>query len=926
MSTSGSGLESPMPPRADLNTGQVFRHRPDRPEHLQYSQHRPMPVVPPGPPLPTQPESGIPPLPRSGGQRPPGPRNRIDPNQIPSPVVVHEQDCEVFENEAFRTCQFLTSKNLTLAGETLSSSQVPLSLTDYVAIDEGNCTPRFIRATTYSFPETEELARAAELPLGLIVQPLAELGQGEGECVPLADFGEDPTGPPRCSGCRGYINPCCTFTDGGQRFRCNLCGKPSDVPSAYFCHLDMSGRRLDHYHRPELCRGSVDFIVNKEYWVQDESSQSRTPKPMKYLFAIDVSWSSIKSGMLKEVTRYIKRVLFEESIDNNEDDTDATGLRHSSNGFGKRKFTEGGEVGFVTFDRIVHFYNLKGGLEQAQMLVVPDLEDMFVPIGEESLFVNPQDSKVIIENLLDSLPSMFEENQIIESAIGGPVQAALSSLRKLGGQVNVFLTSLPTIGPGALKQREETKLYNTDKEHTLFNPSNPWYRQVAEECSLAGIGINLFLFPSQYIDVATLSVLSGITGGEVFFYPRFTPQRDGCKLESQIRRVLTRETACSVTMRIRCSNGVRVSEYFGSFLQRNVTDLEFGNIDSDKAIAAIVKLDGRSESKSEVHFQCALLYTSSNGQRRVRCHNLTIPVTSIMGNVFRSADMDATITAVTKQYITQASQSPLKEVRATLTESCVKVLLAYRKHCASSTSPGQLILPESFKLFPLYSLGLMKTKALKGGNVSSDVRTYYMRYLRSMGAGATLLMIYPRMVPIHQLSDEVGSINPNNGRLKLAPLMRASYLRMEPDGAYLLENGDVMLLWLGNSVSPQIINDLFGVRSLEELEPTKNYRIPRLNTKLSEQVRTLMKHYNAHKGEIGNCLMICRQNVDSSELEFANLLVEDQNNDAMSYVDYLCFVHKQIQNELSSSGGGEIKSFDNSGSNFDPSSLWRAAW
>jgi protein transport protein SEC24 len=73
--------------------------------------------------------------------------------------------------------------------------------------------------------------------------------------------------------------------------------------------------------------------------------------------------------------------------------------------------------------------------------------------------------------------------------------------------VNIFLTSLPTIGPGGLKQREDTKLYNTEKESTLFNPADPWYRQVAEECSLAGIGINMFLFPSQYIDVATISQL-----------------------------------------------------------------------------------------------------------------------------------------------------------------------------------------------------------------------------------------------------------------------------------------------------------------------------------------------------------------------------------------------------------------------------------
>lgn len=44
-------------------------------------------------------------------------------------------------------------------------------------------------------------------------------------------------------------------------------------------------------------------------------------------------------------------------------------------------------------------------------------------------------------------------------------------------------------------------------------------------------------------------------------------------------------------------------------------------------------------------------------------------------------------------------------------------------------------------------------------------------------------------------------------------------------------------------------------------------------------------------------IRIVRQQLDM-ELDFANLLVEDKNNEQMSYVDYLCAVHRQIQNEV----------------------------
>ena len=72
---------------------------------------------------------------------------------------------------------------------------------------------------------------------------------------------------------------------------------------------------------------------------------------------------------------------------------------------------------------------------------------------------------------------------------------------------------------------------------------------------------------------------------------------------------------------------------------------------------------------------------------------------------------------------------PLRDIRKNLSDRCNKVLLMYRKHCAPAvqagqvrwytiiqlvTHQGQLILPEGFKLLPLYTLCMLKTKSLKG--------------------------------------------------------------------------------------------------------------------------------------------------------------------------------------------------------------------
>ena len=76
--------------------------------------------------------------------------------------------------------------------------------------------------------------------------------------IPLVNPGDE--GPIRCTRCKGYINPFCTFTDGGRRFICSLCQFASDVPNSYFCNLDMAGRRMDLETRPELMYGTCEYV------------------------------------------------------------------------------------------------------------------------------------------------------------------------------------------------------------------------------------------------------------------------------------------------------------------------------------------------------------------------------------------------------------------------------------------------------------------------------------------------------------------------------------------------------------------------------------------------------------------------------------------------------------------------------------------
>lgn len=144
--------------------------------------------------------------------------------------------------------------------------------------------------------------------------------------------------------------------------------------------------------------------------------------------------------------------------------------------------------------------------------------------------------------------------------------------------------------------------------------------------------------------------MSGVTGGETFFYPNFHSPRDLLKLSKELAHAVTRETGYQALMKVRCSNGLQVSNYHGNFLQHTFgADLEIGSIDADKALGVLFSYDGKLDPKLDAHFQAALLYTSANGQRRVRCVNVVAAVNEGGMETMKFIDQDAVVNIVAKE-------------------------------------------------------------------------------------------------------------------------------------------------------------------------------------------------------------------------------------------------------------------------------------
>lgn len=357
-------------------------------------------------------------------------------------------------------------------------------------------------------------------------------------------------------------------------------------------------------------------------------------------------------------------------------------------------------------------------------------------------------------------------------------------------------------------------------------------------------------------------------------------------------------------MKVRCSNGLQISAYHGNFIQHTFgADLEIGVIDADKAIVTTFTYDGKLDAKLDAHFQSALLYTTTSGQRRVRCCNVIASVSDNAAACMKFVDQDAVYSILAKEASTRlaTTSATLKDVRNFLTERTIDVMSCYRKNLSSQGHPpGQLIMPEKLKEFCMYMLGLIKSRAFKGGSETSDRRVHDMRMLRSMGAMELSLYLYPRMIPIHNLEPEDGFPDAQTGHLKLPPSTRASFARVDPGGVYIVDGGQQLLIWFHAQTSPNLLADLFGEdkTSLASLDAYTS-SLPVLQTHLNAQVRNILEFLRSLRGSKGLTIQLARQGIDGAEYEFARMLVEDRNNEAQSYVDWLVHIHKGVQLEVS---------------------------
>ncbi|KAJ7659752.1 CPII coat sec24 protein [Mycena polygramma] len=660
--------------------------------------------------------------------------------------------------------------------------------------------------TLKAIPKSEPLLHDSKLPLGLIISPHRTLADGE-DAVPIR--------------CKAYIYPYVEFFDAGSR----IVQQPKD-----------------RYARVELNHAVVDFAAGPEY-------VREAPLAPTFVFLLDVSQGAFNSGMFLMAIRTIS-----ESLDNIPNDQLRT------------------RVAILCYDVSLYFFSMPPRSDsEFEMLVVSDLEEVYLPRCEDIL-VNLSETRQSLDAPLQRLPTLFANPCTSDSATGPALDSALALLVPTRGKIVLLSASVPTVRRGALDVSENARRNDTRPTIILKSQgpdsdksASTFYHALALSCVQACVSVDMFLVGDRYRGVATLTLLQHYTSGQAFYYPAFNAviREDAVKFAVEFGRVLTMPNMLEAEMRARCSPGIFVKSMNGNFFVQGTDRVVMPAVPMDQAYAVEFQID-ETLMEPIVVFQIVLLHTTASGtspvphrtppavnvfsgDRRIRVLTLALPITSVVSEVFASADAIAITTLLAKQTVQRPSVLTLEDRRNKLFRMVAHVCAAYGAVNQIHSAELQLLLPTNLKMLPILMVGLFKKIAVHlSAEMALDVRAYTRVLLTSAPPSQLIEYIYPRLFSLHNMPAEVGFVG-SEGSLVMPTPLPLTVSWWESHGLYLIDDRQNICLVVGRDAVPALINDVFGVEDYRDLQGGK-IELPEVDAAISQRLRAIIGKIRERKG------------------------------------------------------------------------------
>ena len=751
-----------------------------------------------------------------------------------------------------------------------------------------NCSSNYISCSSEIFPSNEETCSQLGIPITLSLSPIIS-SQMEGE-IPLINYGLNEI--PRCKNkdCKIFLNPFVKFIENGEKWICNFCNEENDTEDYYFCDLDKNRERLDSDTKPELCCGSYEFLANKSFY-----KKNKNPSRAFFIFMFETSFSAINSGFLEACIEGVK-----DAVNNN--------IFYNGNDV---------NISIFTYDTNISFYSYGDKFTQPQMLTVID-EQTFLPTSKINLILNVEDDKNKILQILDLIQNNFNKNNLniknhikdsdkFFSALNGGYLLG----KNLGGKIIIFSAS-NIVGKLPLMNGGEEK--NLTKEQIAYScHDNKQLENIGLNLTNENISVDLFVSAENDIKLLTLTQLCDYTNGNLYFYKKFNFNLHYKNIFNQIRKTLSRPIIWEGVNKIKFSNGCKIKSFISPLLILRNDLFIFPTIDADQNYIFNLGYDKQtinennlenkiknninniSKTNNYIYIQNSLLYSYGDGKKRIRVHNLCLPLSNDPIVIIESMDSEI----ISNYYIKLTIDKLYKE--KALANSILYTENQFRLFIDKVLSNLKK-LPDNLNNLPYYMLGFFKNRLFCKNEIDKNYDIDLSNYLRSKFQKMHLKEVLSYIVPtIYYLNDmekdsKIGEYDKETGIFNLPPNILCSKREIKEDGLYLIDIGYLLILYITKKINKNILQKLLGINEINIYNINYNEEnVFETKNDFKERIMSVINYLREGKSNFQN-LMFAFEGTDGEKF-LIGYMIED-NYCKWFPLTYEKFYKKYIEDSL----------------------------
>ena len=738
-----------------------------------------------------------------------------------------------------------------------------------------NCSKEYLRSTINIFPKYESQLNQLKIPIGVIISP-SSIYTKKGE-FPLISYGEDNE-VPRCKNenCKAFVNPFIKIIDN-DKWQCNICKAVNKMEDNFYKNDEEKEAKI------ELNNGSYEFLLNKSYW-----KNNRPPNKLNYYFVIDISYKSIESGFAQCSLEIIKDCV----INNYFYNYDSFPIK----------------ICLITYDTSVHFYSINEKSNQFTMYCTNENneKDLFVPTFRDNLLVSLKENKnkfvQIIESIQNNIYNQSTQKEKKEknaTKIYEAIKCVNLLGNTLGGKILVFSGSdLKNLEIMNDKKDENDNEYEKEKGYDKnLERGGKKLGQLGIDVTYNSFSINVFQASDEFCKILTINQMCDNSNGNLYFYKNFNSELHYKNLYNQIKRILTNETQLEGTLKLRISNGYYINEYITSVLLYNRRLFVFPTHDSDEKYIVQLSMLTQEELAERkiindiddyIYMQSCLLYSHGDGTRRMRVHNLCLPISTNNKDIFDSIDPEFLAC-----FLAQKSSHLIfkyKNIEKSMNKIENQFVNMMKEYFNAQEYNNKNLNEDMCKLILLF-LGVMKLcifnpKKISGILNDIDLCNFFRLKIVRMTVEEILCFIYPRIY----LLDNILNLEQED----FPDTVNDSFEGINQGNLFLVDNGFYLTLYCKKNLDKNICKNLFGeddYNNINFLETNENNVFEGENKEngIGIKIKNLVEYIREGKSLYQNLIFVFEGINDENFLK--EILVEDNFNKAYPY-DYNKFYEK----------------------------------